>query len=190
MGVIICLNGPPRSGKDTAASAISLALQAFHYKMSHPLKIAIPAFMGLEDRRLYLEENKDTPLPQLNGRTFRELQIGLSELWAKPLMGSSVFGQMAANNIRGHVGPNRVAVISDCGFAAEVPPLLKVVGQRNVLILQLVRDGCTFENDSRSYIEVDGVDMIQLHNKYDVETFKAQVVRAVERWMDQTKGPR
>ena len=190
MGVIVCLNGPPRSGKDTAASAVVSSLSAFHYKMSHPLKVAIPTFMGMEDRKMYLEENKDTPLPQLFGKTYRELQIGLSELWAKPLMGAGVFGQIAANIIKGHVGPGRVAVISDCGFASEIPPLVKIVGPRNVLIIQLVRDGCTFENDSRSYIEVDGVSMIQLHNKYDVETFKPQVVRAVERWMDDTKGPR
>lgn len=190
MGVAILLNGPPRAGKDTAAAALSSRFAAFHYKLSHPLKVAIPALLGIEDRKLELERDKDIPKDVLFGKTFRELQIGLSELFVKPMLGQGAFGSFAAQHIKNHCGPGRMVVISDLGFPYEVDPIIRVVGKKNVLILQLSREGCDFNKDSRSYVEHNDVDMIQLHNKYDVETFKQQVIRAVERWMDQTKGPR
>lgn len=187
---IILLNGPPRSGKDTAAAAIVEAMQAFHYKMSHPLKVAVPAFFGLEDQKFALERQKDEKLQELFGVSFRQAQINLSEDWAKPTFGKDVFGHIAVRHLRNHSGPGRVCVVSDSGFAEEVVPIVDAFSPRNLLIIQLRRDGCTFEGDSRSYIEVPGVEIQELYNRHDLEGFKMQVVRAVERWHDGRKTPR
>lgn len=190
MATIIALNGPPGSGKDTAASALSQRFQAFHYKLSHPLKVAIPALLGIEDRKVELENHKDEPMGVLFGKSFRELQIELSEKFIKPVLGQAALASIAVQNIRNHIGPGRMCVVSDLGFQHEVDPLIRLVGKRNLLILQLVRDGCDFSKDSRSYVEHDDVTMIQLHNKHDLEMFRQQVVRAVERWHDGNKTPR
>lgn len=187
---IILLNGPPRSGKDTAAAAIVEAMQAFHYKMSHPLKVAVPAFFGLEDQKFALERQKDEKLQELFGVSFRQAQINLSEDWAKPTFGKDVFGHIAVRHLRNHSGPGRVCVVSDSGFVEEIVPIVDAFGHRNVLIIQLRRDGCTFEGDSRSYVDYNGVTVQELYNKHDLEGFKAQIVRAVERWHDARKTPR
>lgn len=187
---IVLLNGPPRSGKDTAASAITAAFSAFHYKLSHPLKVAIPAFFGLEDQQHALEAQKDQKLRELYGVTFRKAQQDLSEVWAKPLFGKDVLGHIAVRHLRNHSGPGRVCVVSDTGFVEEIIPIVEAFSHRNVLIIQLRRDGCTFDGDTRSYVDYNGVTVQELYNRHDLEGFKAQVVRAVERWHDQRKAPR
>ena len=187
---IVLLNGPPRSGKDEAAKALSAACSAFHYKMSYPLKTAIPAFFGLEDKAHYLEANKDNEIKELFGVTYRQAQIALSEQWAKPLLGKAVFGHIAVRHLRNHSGPGRVCVVSDSGFVEEIIPIVEAFGHRNVLIIQLRRDGCSFEGDSRSYVDYNGVVVQELYNRHDLEGFRAQVVRAVERWHDSRKTPR
>lgn len=183
---IVFLNGPPGCGKDTAANALVTAFNAFHYKMSYPLKAAIPAFLGMKHEEL--EKVKDQPT--MFGPTYRQMQIAMSEQFAKPLMGKAIFGHIAVMNMRKHMSVDRVMVISDCGFVDEIIPIVDWVGHRNCLIVQIRRDGHDFTNDSRSYIDYNGVTVQELYNKHDLEGFKAQIVRAVERWRDERRMPR
>lgn len=188
MGIAVLINGPSGSGKDEAARALCARFSAFHYKLSHPLKVAIPALLGIEDRKIELENNRDEKMPVLFGKSFRELQIDLYQKFIVPVLGEEALVSIGMQNIKGHIGPGRMVVL-DVGMPYEAVPFTRLVGKKNVLIIQLMRDGYTF-NDYRTYVEAPGIEMIQLHNKYDLESFKAQVVRAVERWLDQNKGPR
>ncbi len=185
-GSVVFLNGPPRSGKDTAADALVTSFNAFHYKMSQPLKLAVPALIGMKHEEL--EKRKDEPT--WFGPTYREMQIAMSEVYAKPLLGKDVFGRIAVTHLKNHMAPGRVMVISDCGFVEEMIPIIEWINHRNCLIIQLHREGCDFNNDSRSYVDYNGVTVQELYNKHDLEGFKAQIVRAVERWHDERKMPR
>ena len=62
----------------------------------------------------------------------------------------------------------------------EVPPLIEKLGQENVLLIRIHREGFTFEGDSREYVP-DGVvyNTIDLYN-VDEEEFYEEVLRTVK----------
>lgn len=180
---IIVLNGPPRSGKDTAAHFIHKHFLTRRYKMATPVKRAIKAMFNVPDKlwfKIIEGEDKDQPQRVLAGKTPHEIQISFSEHWAKIFWDQSVFGVLAARELSRGTATD-FTVISDGGFVEEVVPLIKMF-PHHVLIIQLHRDGCDFSKDSRSYIEHPNADLIKIENKYDLELFQTQVVKAVADW--------
>ena len=154
---VLLLNGPPGSGKDLLGELICNRLQEpgsvyyQRYKMSQPLKDGICAAFHLPFE--YLEARKDRPLPELHGRTFRQLQISMSEDWLKSLYSQRIFGEIAVRHMR--AGNANVWVVTDSGFTGEALPIVEEFGQDNVTCLQLYRQGCDFSADSRGYIDAE-----------------------------------
>ena len=194
---VIFLNGPPGSGKDEGARIIMANFNARQYKMSRPLKHGLLAFFGWGHSSMKtLEEHKDERVvPAFMGTnrhlTWREMQISLAEVWMKPLLGNDAFGHLAVNYLCSPSSTDLV-VISDCGFREELLPVIKYYKARNCLLIQLMREGCTFEGDSRSYVELDdiGVATIELDNRYPLTetddqpiTYTHQLCKAVRGWM-------
>lgn len=184
---IVMLNGPAGSGKDTAAWALERKLNARHYKMAWPLKRAVQSFLGLSHDRYkeYFETSaKDKPSEQFGGKSPRSILISLSEDWAKRNLSPDIFGILAWNYISTPTD-KLFTVISDTGFREECLPIVRGIGRSHVFVIQLSRPGCTYEGDSRSYVDLSdlGVTTTEIHNNHSQEIFEMQIVQTVEKWL-------
>ena len=182
----VLFNGPPGSGKDTAAQLLgdladtldndplnpftTMDWNFLHLKFSDPLKRATHELFGetMKDHG-YFEELKNERLPQFFGFTPRECYIALSEKFAKPNYGSGFFGRlmikgMEALNCFG--SPNTFVAISDSGFEPELRPVLEHSGQDDhFLLVRMHRDGKDFTGDSRGYVQLRREDELPLEGK-------------------------
>mgnify|MGYP003149221246 CR=1 FL=1 len=186
--MIILINGPPSSGKDTAARFIRKYLGAREYKMSMTLKSGLRELLGIEHPdwdRMLAYGAKDTEWNSLNDMTPRRALIELSEMFMKPMFGGDIFGHVAVRRMKRMVSADHI-VVSDVGFTYEVPPILEEWGHKKVRILKLERPGCDFTDDSRGYIDVDQLKMgaywKSINNQYDLELFEAQVKSVLKEW--------
>jgi hypothetical protein len=93
--------------------------------------------------------------------SLREAMIYISEVICKPRFGDNYFGVARAKAIV----DGETAVDSSTGFVSELPPLIERLGQENILLIRVHREGATFEGDSRNYIP-DGV----IDNTVDVQS--------------------
>jgi hypothetical protein len=186
---LILFNGPPRSGKDTAASHIYKSTHgAIMFKMSAPLKQGVRAFFDLTDAEVReLEATKDTPSPLLFNYSYRDVQISLSEHWAKEFFGFHVFGKLAARKLRRAV--SNVFICSDSGFDYEAKPLIDYIGPANTLLVRLHRAGKTFDKDSRGHITFGpdaGVTEVDMFNNGSVRDFERGLDAVVGSWLQQS----
>ena len=93
----------------------------------------------------------------------REALIHVSENIMKPKYGQDYYGRKFLEKVEN--SPERYVFASDGGFALEATPLLDK--GYNVYIVQLERNGVTFENDSRKLLTEDdfkGEDGSMLYN--------------------------
>jgi len=150
---IILLNGPPGSGKDTAAEYIESQCPTWHVKMADPIKDACAVTFAIP--RAAVEDYKDQPCPAAGGQPLRPWLIDYSEEFMKPRFGAGIFGILLARKLKQEQfaipGSFPLVVVSDAGFGAEVDALRQHF-IANYILIRLYRDGHTFENDSRSYI--------------------------------------
>lgn len=182
--MIIFINGPARSGKDTAANIIRRSLNGVvEVKVSSPLKASISKMFSLsyEQERL-VEEHKDAPGAMFFGMSYRDVQIKLFEEFFKPVFGDDVLGKLCVNKLKGLAGPR--FVISDCGRQEEFEAIVSGMGNsRNMYLLRLERPDHTFDGDCRHYVEpIREVNFQTINNQFDLEMFEAQVKRALVKW--------
>lgn len=155
--------------------------------MSEPLKRAAHAMLGLGEHT-WEEFNpsdgrKELPNPAFFGLSPRQFYIKLSELGVKQAFGADAYGRLAVSMLQKPTSCS-LTVISDTGFRHEIDPLIQAFGRRNCAILHLSREGCTFEGDSRSYIEVEGITTIEVHNRFTLERFEDQLLIALGGFID------
>jgi hypothetical protein len=184
---VILLNGPPGSGKDTAAKAIQAAFSGVaHLKFAGPVKDGTHALFGLNCGTDAFEKVKDIPSDEFGGLTPRQAYIEFSERAVKPTFGVDRFGKSAARLVAGAVDRGaRMIVFSDSGFAAEAEPVADLVGRRNVLLIRIQAEGRgkTFAGDSRSYIYVPGVTVLECPNNGPEHLFRSHVANLVATWL-------
>jgi len=151
----LLLNGPPQSGKDTAAAIIDgrrnevLIVQE---KFSYPLKASFLSCSNGLMAKLWLDHQKEKVFPPL-GVTPRQFQIMLSEHFFKPHFGPEVFIRLLLERVK-YAVPSSLVVVSDCGFQTEYDYLVKMVGKEHTTLWRIMRPGCTFDGDSREYVEI------------------------------------
>lgn len=194
----ILFNGPPRSGKDTAALAAKKLfdgnpkLHPIWEKFSRPLKFAFAGMMNTPidiygNCKVY-EPIKEQLIPSL-GVSYRQWQIDFSEKFMKPLYGQDIFVSLLLQ--RQHkllANPRFVCLISDCGFQVEADVLGQQYYNNPILLITIRREGCTFEGDSREWVQpVQNMKQITLHNNGSKEAFEAAVVETIEEWMNAQK---
>lgn len=176
MRKLVIFNGPPGSGKDTGVRLIQQVLgsRCKHVKMAGTLKKGVHELFGIpftcEQAERKIDGWKDKPFPPFNGMTPREVYIYMSEEVMKPMFGPDIFGQILLREISapGYSAAD-VLTISDAGFEHELVPLVDYIKPQNTIIIHVHRDGCTFDNDSRSYVMPDRVQYARWDNKYDIQ---------------------
>lgn len=182
---VLLVNGPPRSGKDTIATLLKNSNPSFVHleKFARPMKQIIPIMYSIPlkiwQEHLDTPENKDIPCSELMGKTPRQVQIHLSEAYFKGLHNTSVFGELLIKRLLMlHMSFLECAVVSDCGFKAEALRIVEQFGADNVQLWRVIRDGCTFKTDSRSYISLEdhGVREYDITNNGCVDDLRDLVV--------------
>ena len=153
----IFINGPPGSGKDTAAELLAANHDYLPLKFAGALKAGLAGLLGMFDVNEYnkffeTHGGKESHEPPFTKTTPRQTLIDLSEEFMKPRFGKDIFGQVAARTAAA-MGGN--VVFSDCGFAEELLPVVRHFGETNCLLIKLYREGCSFEGDSRRHISPD-----------------------------------
>lgn len=198
----VFFNAPPYAGKDTAAQAVAdfmlwggkgaKCYVPYPTKFAHALKQGAHAIFGLDGYAAdAFEDCKEQPCAEFFGETPRTVYKALSEKAMKPLFGKEIFGKIYLRNLQrdlgkdfSKAGQNMAPLIlcSDSGFEHEIMPVIGYLGKENVMIVQISRDGCSYLNDTRSYIEIPDVTTVQIHNQ-DKAKFERDVVNAVTAWL-------
>ncbi len=188
--LVFCFNGPPGSGKDTGASLLNEILRQsqpkdtisiFFVPLAAPLKEACHALLSLP--RNYKPQDKDALDEAMLNYTPRRFYINMSE----SLKHSKYF----APTLLGHLWINKVKLIylwaarnyrpvlfiTDCGFDYELEPIVKYIGAQYMLGFNLYRDGCSFANDSRDYINFAtmGMQYAIFQNDSSLEDYKRKL---------------
>src|SRR6202045_3125981 len=186
MGKIILLNGPPSSGKDTAARHIHDWCETKHIdyprwhcmldRMSMPIKRAFAATMGLQitqDGEVEpWESQKEVIIPDF-GISYRQWQIDFSESFLKKY-NEAIFGVLLARRIarRFERGIANLMVIPDAGFQIEIDTLYQIFDPKDILLIRCHRPDFGFQGDSRSYVKApSGCAIFAPLNNFTVEQF-------------------
>jgi hypothetical protein len=195
MKQIIILNGPPRSGKDLLASHLVELHKPYviHIKFANELKKITHRFYNTPDQHPAAYESlKDQKLTEFLGLTPRQAYINISEGYIKRFHGKDFFGLQLIGEIKRHpYHDNNVFVVSDGGFGEEVEPLLNNFNPRQITIVQIHRPGCSFDGDSRQYIDREsfesrGVKFLTINNDYnDPEAYCAIAAAKLEELIGQ-----
>jgi hypothetical protein len=186
MHQVIFINGPRRSGKDTATNHIvSEWVNVRHKKLASPMKRALREFFNLPNalwKALEMEASgplKLEPLPELLGMSWVEALIWFSEEVMKPKFGEDVFGRLMVQEMH-QPHPAPLTVISDSRFGSELVPVAKAFGAQNCHVFQLFREGHTFAGDTGSYLDATdlpaGVTFWGIENQYEPSMFRRQIL--------------
>ena len=167
---IIILNGPPRIGKDTLRNKMtdwyrerSITVNRASFKESlikltcDFYNVDIEWFVALYECVNGAGEYwKDSPNKVFGGKSPRQALIHVSENVIKPTFGKGTFGTLLGQSLK-----DGITIIADGGFTEEVYGLWEAIDYKScrnmdeIIIVKLVEQGFTFDNDSRSYISVD-----------------------------------
>lgn len=193
---IVLLNGPPRCGKDTAASHLVPYMQFQKMKFAAPLKRAVCGLLDMSESAL--ENHKDEPFNILSRETQvpiddyggtkleyseketpRRLLIDLSESFLKVKYGNSFFGRVAVREI--NRSAHSLIIFTDSGFIDETSVIIKQYRKENVLLIRLHREGCDFKSDSRSYLDNIAGYNVDIDNNGPLSHLTGKVARAITR---------
>jgi hypothetical protein len=202
MGKIILLNGPPSSGKDTAAKHIRAIFQRGELdpstfgtekprcildRFSMPIKRAFAGTMGLpitEDGAVEpYESGKESIIPMF-GVSYRQWQIDFSESFLKSY-NMQIFGELLVTRIKKRFLHNiaNLIMVPDCGFQIEIDVLYENFAPEDILLVRCHRNGFTFQGDSRSWVRAPkGCAVFDPLNE-NLAAYLAQVEAGVNCWL-------
>ena len=122
--------------------------------------------------------------------SIREAMIYVSEVVVKPRWGEDWFGKERVRKIKKFESVVEVGELNfcddSCAFVDELTPLIEYLGQENILLMRIHRDGFTFEGDSRNYIP-DGVitNTVDIYNNGTEQEYFDKVYQEVTAWLNQ-----
>lgn len=156
---IIGFNGPPRSGKDTVASALADLLDSEGVTSCPVHKLALAATMrdgaaailGMNLTDSKYSAIKDEPLEVLGGKSFRRFMIDMSEVFVKGIYGGDFWSRLlySRNKTWWNATP-AILIVTDIGFQDEV----KFFCENSSMYLNVIlsRKDTDFSQDSRGYV--------------------------------------
>lgn len=156
---IVGFNGPPRVGKDTIALALQQLLDEFtestpvhRQALAATMREGAAAILGMSGGDKWYNEIKDQPLELLNGGTFRQFMIDMSESFVKNIHGKDFWARlMHHRNQHWWTSVPTILIVTDIGFTAEVEYLCN--HSEKYLNVRVDRPGdYDFKNDSRGYV--------------------------------------
>lgn len=196
---IILFNGPPSSGKDTAArhaydhfNRTATFREAYFDRLSMPIKLAFAACYGGEvdtfGNNAAWEPVKNDPQEVLNGKSYRQWQIDFSESFMKPLYGIDVFAKLFCRRNRRLAETNAIILVPDCGFDIELEGLRRGFPNARILLIRIYRKDYDFSSDSRDYISVatattNSVGCIDMTNGGTAEAWERKSLRTIQDWL-------
>ena len=187
--LIIMFNAPPQSGKDTCADAIMSAFKGVrkvNFKDSLYKRSAAILGYDLAFWTSICQNNdlKDKPMRDIKigtqiirNATPRNMLIAVAEKVIKPEFGNNIFAVDALNSIRQHMLNNiggNIFVMPDCGFDYEADVIKGAFPNAKVVVVQIEREGHTFDNDSRDWVPCDHI----LYNR-GLEALQKDVISLV-----------
>jgi len=180
--MIILLNGPPNSGKDTAAEFIvKMLAQTNHAKLSRPLKAGAIGIFDLQPKTLqFLNEDSDMESGFLLGDTYRQVQIDIFHM-LEAKYGADVLARMFIRYAKKNIASKHI-VLSDCGRQAEAQALVDHFGKAGIGLVKLARDGCDYSKDIREHVDINCDKIAFVNNEYDLEIYKTQIKRVLVKW--------
>lgn len=159
---IILLNGPPRSGKDTAAEIIKKNNPGAEIiRMADPLLQCLHSvFPKIKD---YESEKGNIICGELTGRQWI---IKLAEEFIKPTVGKDAFVNIVIDKIA--ASQAQIIIIPDLGFDEE----LNAIADYNAVLIRIYKNGCDFKADSRKYLYSDKCKCIEIENNGTIEDYE------------------
>ncbi len=164
--LVVILNGPPHSGKDTIISRLMQAttpymilnhrhIMGWHEKMIMPLKDMVCGLFNLSGYQY--ETMKDDPILP-NGVSPREAIIHLDKHWARTLFGEDFLGSLLVKELernhrkaRPYEFKDQINIhFVDAGVEPELHVLREAYGDR-VKVIHVYREGMYF-TDHRTYL--------------------------------------
>lgn len=135
-------------------------------------------------------QNKDKPMKELNGVSPRKAMITLAEDYMKPLFGPAIFGEVIVRQMSKSIWSH--AIISGIGFDIEAYTVMQSHRGKQFECLKLFREGCTFEGDSRYYLDgaALGVRESTVENRFGLDMFEEQIDRMCLVWKEGPRNPR
>lgn len=193
---IVLLNGPPGSGKDTAASHLVPYFQFQKMKFAAPIKRMVCGLLDMSESALENHKNEQfnilseeittkvddfgtTKLDYGPKETPRRLLIDLSESFLKPKYGDTFFGRLAVREVNRSSYP--LIIFTDSGFVKEASVVIRQHRKENVILIRLHREGCDFTNDSRSYLPDIAGHNFDVDNDGPLSHLTGKVARCITR---------
>ena len=190
---VVLLNGPSHSGKSMAVTFLRKEFpDASVIDPKHPLtRLVSIVFMLTHDECMLfsLPAEKNVPRTKLLGLSWREALIWASEDVLKKKFGDDAIGQFGVADIFTKNKVCRLFFVDSVGFTNEALCYYKSFGNRNVLTVKLVREGKTFEGDSRGYVdevvikEQTQQSIVTINNRYELDLFREQIKMVVQKWL-------
>lgn len=192
---VIGLNGPPRSGKDTMADLLIRELDdkttqpVIRIPLSMPMRQMTFGALGMSYSVQTYERIKDQPIAALNGSTLRQFMIDVSEKFMKPTYGQRIWLRLLVEALPlvRQSGPG-ILIIPDIGFQHEIDFLSEYFGPHNVALIQMRREGHTFQGDSREYVESPNQFTFTIHNNHDMENLTAAASHIIRNLQKPDRG--
>lgn len=192
---IILLNGPINSGKDVLGEHLAKTLPRATTMIFKDSLYDWAAAMASLPKEVFVQLASDRKTKELpchllpkHPKDFtrhyspREWLIYVSEEVIKPRLGKDFFGVQSRRKMFDNFENYDTVIFTDCGFAEEVLCLTSFY-EEQALLLQIHRPGYEFgPTDSRSYVNVEKVKTIKLHNDSTLEAFFSKGSDIIHYW--------
>ena len=168
---LFAFNGPPRSGKSSAAAYLARFYGFRRYELARRLKLTYCSMIGIS-------------IAQLERDKFRHRGglIDLSDNYIKPRFGDDFYAQTVITELNSHVPHN--TIITDLGKTIEQKTLEAAFP--NMITVYFSRPGCDFSGDNREYVSalnfetienVGSVNLLQKQLRDIMEKYKICMIR-------------
>lgn len=187
---IVFFNGPPKSGKSTAAVMLANILRKRDCKRVYELAMIHLADEPKEmvhrayevDGEELMEEDKDASNGSFWGATPREAYVAFIQGLIS-MHGDAVLGEMLLRQVK-HTN-HKWLLVPDLGRLGDAAPLANHFGFYNCCIVRMHRKGCDYSADrTRSYVEKSGLREFDLINDGDESRLRSTLEAMVkeEQW--------